>query len=439
MEIAWSFWSFFTLVGPGVRHRMKTIAASVLILVAVATARADNWPAWRGPTGQGECAEKDLPLKWDEDTNVKWVVPLENQGNSTPVVWEDRIFLTQANKGGSRRSLLCFARGDGKLLWQKDVSYSGKERNWTEDWYCNASPVVDGERVVVSFGSAGVYCYDFDGELKWKRTDLGTWEHAFGNGASPVLYGDLAIQWCGPNDPKGRNFFIAVDKKTGETVWEEDQTYGSWSTPLLTKVKGQDQMIVGFSRDLKGEPDDKTGYLHGFDPKTGKELWKCQGLNSFVYASALYSDGVAVGMSGYNGSALAVKLGGTGDITKDRLWLHPKNTQRVGSGCIVGEHVYIVEENGIPHCYELKTGEEVWKVEKRPGAGTTWGSMVHAEGRLYVLMRNAETLVFDAKPKYALLASNPLGKGDSSNSSLAISNGDIFVRTFRHLWRVRQE
>ena len=122
------------------------------------------------------------------------------QGNSTPVVWGDKIFLTQANKGGTVRSLICFARADGKLLWQKDVVYAEKERNWNQNWYANASPATDGERVVVSFGSAGMYCYDFDGKELWKRTDLGKWEHAFGNGASPVLYGDLAILWCGPNE-----------------------------------------------------------------------------------------------------------------------------------------------------------------------------------------------------------------------------------------------
>jgi outer membrane protein assembly factor BamB len=141
-------------------------------------------------------------------------------------------------------------------------------------------------------------------------------------------------------------------------------------------------------------------------------------------------------MSGYNGAALAVKVGGSGDITADRLWHHPQNTQRVGSGMIVGEHVYMVEENGVPHCYNLQTGEEVWKVEKRPGGGATWGSMVHADGRLYVLMRNGDTLVFAASPQYEVLATNSLGRGQSTNSSLSISNGEIFIRTFTHLWCV---
>jgi outer membrane protein assembly factor BamB len=174
-------------------------------------------------------------------------------------------------------------------------------------------------------------------------------------------------------------------------------------------------------------------HLKGFDPKSGQELWRCEGLNKYVYTSPLYGLGIAVAMSGYTGAALAVKLGGSGDITSDRLWLHPQNIQRVGSGMIIGGYVYMMEENGVPHCYELETGREVWQIQTRPGGGTTWGSMVHAEGRLYVLMRNGTTQVFAASPKYELLASNPL-RGESTNSSLVISNGHLFIRTFAHLW-----
>jgi outer membrane protein assembly factor BamB len=230
-----------------------------------------------------------------------------------------------------------------------------------------------------------------------------------------------------------------VNKRTGETVWEQDQSYGSWGTPLITKVAGQDQLLLPYSRDVKGQAEEKTGFLYGFDPRSGKELWKCQGLNSYCYASPLFSEGIAVAMSGYGGSALAVKLGGTGDITHVRLWLHPMSTQRVGSGVIVKGHVYMVDENSLPHCYDLRTGEDQWKVEKRPGSGSpTWGSLVHAEGRLYLLMRSGETLVFAASPKYEVLAVNKLSGGEATNSSLAISDDQIFLRTFSHLRCIEQ-
>ena len=400
---------------------MKFQASLALILLTSAAALADNWPAWRGPTGQGYCFEKDVPLKWSATENVKWKIALENQGNSTPVVWGEKIFLTQANKGGTERSLLCLARADGKLIWQKTIGYPEKERNWNESWYCNASPALDGERVVVSFGSAGMYCFDFDGHELWKRTDLGKWEHAFGNASSPVLYKDLAFLWCGPNDGKEHNVLLAVNKKTGTTVWEHKEKVGSWGTPIIANVDGRDQLLLSVVPHLKG-----------FEPTTGKELWVCKGLTKYSYTSPLYSNGIAVSMSGYGGAAFAVKLGGSGDITKDKLWDHPKNTQRVGSGMIVGDYCYMVDEDGMPHCYELKSGEDMWQVEK--AGGVTWGSMVHAQGRLYILMRNGETRVFAASPKYQLLTRNPLGKGEQTNSSVVISNGEIFLRTFKHLY-----
>ncbi len=405
---------------------MKLQLTGLLLLAGCSLpALAADWPAWRGPSGQGHCDENDVLLNWSDKEHVKWKVPLAHQGNSTPVVWGERIFLTQANKDGATRSLLCLDRGDGKLLWQRDVPYGEQEKNWNPNWYCNASPTVDGERVVVSFASAGMYCYDLSGQELWKRTDLGKWEHAFGSGSSPVLYGELAILWCGPNEGQGRNFLLAVNKRTGQTVWEHDEKAGSWGTPLIASVKGRDQLLLGMGPHLKG-----------FEPMTGKELWLCSGLKSYVYTSPLYDDrtGIAVAMSGYGGPALAVRLDGSGDITEGRLWHHPKNIQRVGSGVIVGDHVYLLEENGVPHCYELQTGEEVWKVQTRPGGGNTWGSFVHAGGRLYILMRSGTTQVFAASPKYELLATNSLGRGESTNSSLVISNGDIFIRTFKHLW-----
>jgi outer membrane protein assembly factor BamB len=409
---------------------VKHIAAVLFLLGCGTLAGADNWPAWRGPTGQGYCFERAVPLKWGPKENVKWKVELAHPGNSTPVVWGDRVFLTMANKGGTVRSVMCFDRADGKQLWKNDINYPEEEQNWTQDWYCNASPATDGERVVVSFGSAGMYCYNFQGRELWKRTDLGKWQHKFGNAASPVLYHDLCILWCGPNEQgNGGNYLLAVNKKTGETVWRKDEKAGSWGTPTIVEVDGKDQML--YCADFK---------LRSVDPKTGNDLWTCDGLTVYVYTSPLYSPkhNIAIAMSGYNGAALAVKLGGNGDITKNRLWHHPKNIQRVGSGIIIGDHVYILEENGTPHCYELATGKEVWKADKRP-ANLNWGSMVHVNGKLYVMARDGKTFIFKASPQYELLEVNSLGSGETTNSSPAISNGDIFLRTNRHLWCIGEK
>jgi outer membrane protein assembly factor BamB len=409
--------------------------ALLFLFCASAVAVADDWPSWRGPTGQGYCFEKNVPMTWSATENVKWKIKLPQPGNSTPIVWKDKIFLTLANKGGTVRSLLCYDRADGKQLWKNDVAYPEKEQNWTPDWYANASPTTDGERVVVSFGSAGMYCYDLAGKELWKRTDLGKWTHSFGNAASPILYHDLCILWCGPNNGKTGNQLLAVNKKTGTTVWETPEKASSWGTPIIVPIDGKDQLLYCPAFQLKS-----------VDPKTGTENWVCEGLMEYVYTSPLYSPEhkIAVAMSGYTKSDLAVKLTGSSKYLKtDLLWHHAKNDQRVGSGIIVGDHIYIYEENAAeravgPKCIELKTGKDVWQLEKKFG-GVNWGSMVHVDGKLYVLTRDGTTFIFKASPKFEVLATNRLEKGESTNSSPAISNGEIFIRTNRHLWCISEK
>jgi outer membrane protein assembly factor BamB len=424
--------------------KKRVVAALLLVWGLSSAARADNWPAWRGADGQGHCGEKGLPLKWGPSENVRWKVALPDSGSSTPAVWEDRVFVTQASektgwppKGGNggtakarKRSLLCFARADGKLLWQADVIYDEEESTHPTNPFCSASPATDGERVVVSHGSAGLHCYDLSGKELWK-VDAGKMEHQWGNASSPVLYEDLCILWCGPGE---KQFLLAVNKKTGAKVWQHDEApgdgkkfIGSWSTPILAKVDGKDQLILSVVQKLKG-----------FDPKTGKELWSCDGLGNLVYTSPLLADGIAVAMSGYGGPALAVKLGGSGDITKDRLWQTPRNPQRIGSGVIADGHVYMVEDDGNPHCFELKSGQELWKgqIEKRP-AGGAWGSMLHLDGKLYITDRGGTTMIFAANPKFELLGTNRLG--EHTDASIAVSNGDLFIRTYKSLWCISEK
>jgi outer membrane protein assembly factor BamB len=355
---------------------------------------------------------------------VRWKAALPGPGNSTPIVWGDRILLTQSTDAGTKRSLLCLGRADGRLLWQQDVAYEGREPTHKTNPHSAASPVTDGERVIVSHGAAGMFCYDLTGRELWKR-DLGRPEHMWGSGSSPIIHRDLAMLWCGAGD---RQFLLAVDKRTGEDRWRVDvpggdakKFIGSWSTPVVVTVGDHDELILGVPRQLKG-----------FDPATGKELWSCDGLGDLVYTSALYADGIAVAMSGYGGPALAIRLGGRGDITRDRLWHHPKNIQRIGSGVISDGHIYLLEENGVPRCFELMTGREVWNVAKRPPGGTSWSSLVLAEGRLFVSNQAGDTLVFAASPVYAHLGTNRLD--DFCNASPVPGDGEWFLRTSAHLW-----
>ena len=404
--------------------------AVALLLASFGSLHAENWPGWRGPRGDGTSAEKGLPTTWGPKENVRWKVKLPSPGNSSPIVWGDCVFLTQSiDKAGTERAVLCFDRKDGKELWRKAVPFAGQEPTHGTNPYCSATPVTDGERVIASHGSAGLVCYDFAGKELWRR-DLGEFIHIWGNAASPILHGDHVILNCGPGE---RTSLRAFDKKTGKDVWEvavpggkrgESQTdwVGSWSTPRVLAVNGKDQLLMSWPEAVKGH-----------DPATGKELWACRGLTKLVYTSPLVTPDVVVAMSGYGGSALAVKTGGSGDVTDThRLWHHPKNNpQRIGSGVIVGEHLYMANAGpGTVQCFDLKTGKEVWDKET---IGTAhWGSLVLIDGKLYGTDQTGDTYVFAAKPKFELLARNRLG--EHTDASLAVSDGDIFVRTHQHLW-----
>jgi len=178
--------------------------------------RAANWPAWRGPHGDGVTPETALPLKWSATENVGWKTELPERGNSTPIVWNDRVFLTQAV--GTRRTVVCFARADGRMLWQQGPDWKTAERSHQTNPPCSGSPVTDGERVIAWFGSAGVSCFDFDGKELW-HVDLGPQDHEWGYGSSPVLHGDLCILNFGPG---ARSFLVALDKKSGKEAWRFD-------------------------------------------------------------------------------------------------------------------------------------------------------------------------------------------------------------------------
>lgn len=406
-----------------------TWAACVLLLACAAGLRADNWPGWRG-NGSGQATAKGPPLKWGRTDNVRWKTALPEPGNSSPVVWGRRVFLTQALDKGKRRAVLCFDRASGKLLWQRETRFDGREPTHGTNPYCSATPVTDGERVIASLGSAGMVCYDFAGKQLWRK-DVGKMEHIWGNASSPILYGELAILWCGPGK---RQALLAVKKTNGETVWQHDEPggqsglkggagdwRGSFSTPIIARVRDHDELILCVPEKVKG-----------FDPKTGKELWSCSGLGKLIYTTPVCSaDGIVVAFSGFYGPALAVRAGGSGDVTETRrLWRHGgRNPQRIGSPVVVGEHVYQVNDQGNAQCLEVKTGKDLWAGKR---VGSAWGSMVHCGDRLYVCTQSGDTLVFAASPKYQLLARNSLG--EQVRASLAVVDDDIFIRTYKHLW-----
>ena len=410
---------------------MTRFGTALLFVVASGTVlQAGNWPAWRGPQGIGVADEPDLPVRWSSTENVKWKTPLPGPGNSTPIVWNDRVFITQAGKDGKERSLICFDRDSGKPRWQQSTTHAAPEKTHDTNPQCASSPVTDGEVVAAWHGSAGLFVYDLGGKPLWQK-DLGTFEHIWGYGSSPVLFENLLIQNAGPGL---RAFVVAFDKQTGGEVWRRefseavsekvDQFRGSWNTPVFYKEGDRTLMLLHLP-----------SRLHALDPRTGESVWHCDGLGELAYTSPLVSDDgrTVVTMSGYKGPSMAVRTGGRGDVTAThRLWHNegPKlNPQRVGTGVIVGDHVYILQDSAIAWCLELATGRIVW--EER--LGKSWSSMVHAGGRIYAIDMKGTTFVLDPSPEECkVLAENRLD--ELTRSSPAFSDGQIFIRTYENLY-----
>jgi outer membrane protein assembly factor BamB len=412
-----------------VTARLRFFAAC-LLLSCLSAAHADNWPAWRGPESNGHCKERDLPTSWSPTDNVLWKIKLPAPGDSTPAIWGERLFLTQASDKGHKRSLLCLNRKDGSTRWEKSVTYAEKEPTHQDNHYCSASPATDGEVVVAWFGSAGMGCWDMDGKQLWFR-DLGKATHIWGNASSPVIHGDRVFLAFGPGL---RTFLLAVDRKTGRDLWRVEETpsktpgefFGSWSTPVVAKIGGREELIQSWP-----------GVVKSYNPANGEVLWSCKGLEKdraadrLTYTSPLVTQDVVVAMAGYGGAAIAVRTGGTGDVTEThRLWRHPSNPQRIGSGVIVGEHVYMVNETGVAQCIELKTGKVLWN--ERIG-DRTWSSLVYADGKLWIITLSGDTIVFAPNPKkLEVLARNALK--EHTMASLAVADGRLYLRTHEALW-----
>jgi outer membrane protein assembly factor BamB len=413
-----------------------------ILLLLAGSVQAANWPAWRGPLGTGITEETNLPISWGTNQNVKWRSALPEPGNSTPIVWNERIFLTQPV--GDRRTLRCLRRTDGQLFWERSVNASEKEPTHPTNPYCSSSPVTDGERVIAWFASDGLFCFDFQGKELWSRKDLGRVVHIWGSGSSPLLNGDICFLNFGPGET---SYLVALDKKTGRTLWkhEEESGYGkgsdgqtasaepkknpptfvgSWTTPVISRESGKGRLLMSWP-----------GRLAAYEPVSGKEVWSCGGLNPLVYTSPIYGDGMVVGMGGFGGSAIAVRGGGTGDVTASRrLWQHPRSPQRIGSGVVYQDHIYIHNDPGTATCLKLGSGEKVWeeRLPAKAATGQNWSSVLLSGDRCYTITQGGDCFVFRASPQFEVIAVNALG--ERSNSSIVPSNGELFIRTHQALW-----
>jgi len=419
-----------------------SVLAALYVGWSVAS-QAGNWPSWRGDfAGTGIVRDGEIPLKWDTKKNVRWRVPLPDRGNSTPIVWGDKVFITQATESDKRRFVMCFDKKNGTLLWQKGVKYAKPEQTHKTNPYCSGSPVTDGRVVVANYASAGVAAYDLDGEQLWHR-DLGSQEHVWGNGTSPVLFGDICLLYHGPGPDSA---LYGLDKLSGRTLWkrkieENDDPKrgdgfrgkngginGAFTTPIVIEANGRHEVILSGAN-----------ILWAFNPEDGKELWKCNGLNPLVYTSPVYDGNVVLSMGGYFGESVAVKPGGSGDVTAKRVWHDPRSKKnRLGTAVIRNGYAFFANMSGFAECVDMKTGKVVFE-ERLPSTGNnaaSWASPILVGDRVYVTNQSGDTNVFRAGPKFEILATNSVG--EYSNSTLAASDGAIFLRTHKSLWCIAE-
>ncbi len=410
------------------RDRILTLC---VIVGVVSPAMAENWPAWRGAEGTGISREKNLPAQWGGTENIRWKIPLAEPCNSTPIVWDERIFLTQGLEKGKRRALIALNRKTGATEWQQEVTSDVEETSHPQNPPCSASPVTDGKAVFANFASGGILACTLDGKRLWHR-DLGPVLSRWGNGGSPILYGKLVIVFHGPGTP---SILYGLDRETGKTVWTSEETpinspvFGSWSTPVVVRVGDRDELVL----PLPGEKIGSLGFFKGYEPASGKTLWQIDGLGNEVYAMPIFGAGgrVIVGVSGHNGPTLAIRAGGSGNATEThRLWrTETKNPQRVSSGVIHDDHLYLADATGVLQCLKAVTGESVF--QERLG-GNLWGSILLADGKLYVSNLEGDTYVVRASPKFEMLAKNSVG--EPTYAALAPAHGELFLRTHGHLY-----
>lgn len=468
-----------------IRSGLMVVIACVIQFVALGASGdpSENWPQWRGPHQNGLAPKANPPVEWSETKNVKWKVKLPGEGHSTPIVWGDKIFVLAAiptgkrvepnppvaaeqtpapgqtpgapaaGPGGTRSggpgrgrrgggfggapptevfqfAVLCLDRSNGQVLWQKvareELPHEGKHAN--DGSFASPSPVTDGQHLYAWFGSRGLYCYDFDGNLKWSQ-DLGDMRIAlsFGEGSSPALYRDrLIVQW----DHEGESFVAALDKTTGNTLWKQPrQERTSWSTPLVLEHEGKTQVITA-----------ATGKIRSYDFATGSVIWECAGLTQNVIPSPVAGHGMVYLMSGFRGNALlAIRLGRTGDLTGTDaiVWKHDRATPYVPSPLLYTDKLYFFSSNnGILSSFNALTGKPNFVEQRLEGLSGVYASPAGAAERVYIIGRNGAAMVLKASDTFEIIASNKLE--DRFEASPALVGKEIFLRGREHLYCIAE-
>jgi len=397
-------------------------AAAVRMIAAEGEA-AQQWPRWRGPSGQGLANGRGYPDRWSASENVLWKTMLPGAGNSSPVVWRDRLFLTTARDGGRRLSVLAFRRDNGMLEWETPMPDGTSSGSHFKNGYASATSATDGERLYVSFGSRGLFALDMAGRIVWRR-DLGRIENYHGPAGSPLLYKDRVILY---QDQAIGSFIAAFDGRTGEPVWRTArQASVGWGTPIAVRVGDHDEIIVnGQAR------------VQAYDPLTGRELWQCQGSTYEVIPTPVVGYGLVFCASGRAGPTLAIRPGGRGDVTNSHLaWSTPRGSPFVPSPLLYGQNLYTVNDmTSIATAFDAASGKVLW--QGRLGSAAREGfsaSPVAVDGKVFFTNDEGDTFVLRDGATFELSHVNRLG--ERTLASPALVDGRWYIRSERHLYAI---
>ena len=428
---------------------LRHLVLSSAVLLLSETADADNWPSWRGPNGNGLSSEKNLPVDWSPTKNVAWKVELPGPAGASPVVWGDKVFLTSVNDAGDL--LLMAIDASGKQLWQQVVATGNQVSRGDEGNSASPSPITDGKHVWTFMGEGTLGCYSVNGKEAWKfnvQDRYGKISIQFGMSSTPILEaGVLYLQLIhGEGDPKTREAcVVALEADTGKEVWKVDRPSNaeaenehSYASPMIYR-DGDRKLLLSHGAD----------FIVAHDLKDGHEVWRCGGLNRrddqvlpydptlrFV-ASPVSAPGIIVVPTAKQHPLLAIRPDGKGDITgaaEQQLWTW-KRTPDVPTPLIIDDLVYLCMENGNLTVLEAATGKEVYSEATHRQRHRA--SPVYADGKLYLTARDGRITVVQSGREFTSLAVNELGEDQSA--SPAISNGTIYLRTFKHLWAIRQK
>ncbi|MDR0327091.1 MAG: PQQ-binding-like beta-propeller repeat protein [Planctomycetaceae bacterium] len=400
------------------------------------TQEPEQWSRFRGPNGQGISTATGLPTHWSADENIAWKIPIPGEGWSSPVIWNDHIFLTTADNGGTECRIIAINRKNGEILWNKLVFTQEIRHRHPRNSEATPTPVTDGQRVYTVFASGHFAAVDFKGEIVWTNTDIDFYSH-HGFGASPIIYDDLLITAVNPSnkeEPKGlgwnmpwdKSYLLALDKNTGKERWHtlRGMSRISHSTPVVIDVNGKTQ-IVSMAGDV----------VQGFDPANGELIWTVRSEGEPAVTTPAIGEGMVFATTTNVSPITGIKTDGKGDCTDTHvLWRQSRNVPMTASLLYVKPCVYAAPESGTFSAFDAATGEFLWqdRIEGRLDS-----SPIYADGKIYVTSHVGITKVYkpndDPKKRAEIVAVNDIGE-TTVQATLAVAGKQLFLRTEKELW-----